>query len=950
VSLIVIHSRLPVHIFPLKISCRNALYTIPRLKIIQLRSGDNLRCTPRIDLLQPLILKLLGCSQTGAATELLIGYEKENKVSCVLPCLAVPFIPSSYQADHSNSRPWIMSWSPLEISLRLRQAIYETVAASALSTTPRNYVVSPAGEDPLRPFTVTVCTGQCNHPDELRPACETLLRHVRSHLRQGTRQSYHPSNVDEESSYLPESAVDKIFSEKNKNLVFDAIEELTPRHRRGVAAGVSPTTLRECYRKILLILLDLPRKYWSHIRHFTRHPELADKYLPFFSRPSNFPASDDEELWNIFEDAQWRFCAPRLRYTRDHVWGSKWILPFRIISELGRGRSGKIWAIEVDPEYDSLQVRNSSNLASSAGRTSPSQPRTYALKLFHSNGNDFENESHAYTELRASVHASNMHACGVVSYFGSFEHGDSAAIIFERATRNLETLLQTTQPTTDRAIWETWRGTFNLFISLRTLAAMGCERRPEEMFHMWHNDVCPKNTLVFGEPGAAIDIKLADLGLAHFRRIFTEQTTGLDQRGSVVYGAPEVFRWGINSMRGPTPARQNTEVWSVACMMSELAVWITLGPNGVQEYRQRRRNTQENQSHERPGLFHQNGDVSPAVTDMHTDILSSPASRPITRAVIQKLLNHMLCPADVRYDANVLHVIASGILDDHHYERNRQSPDDDDDNNPDDPSDPNGHQRSRPELSSEDDKNRHEDTDSCSGPSHISPPGGPSGRSDGQESEVCLPVQDHNTDEHSGKQPIPSSRMHRRRSESAPTCLFNNPDPFREKSQRDGGHDKIVVHVADGLDPKNLGPDETKGGQSTASANGDAPIVRGVNCGCQKKTSESDNGNLDPETVSNLSASIQRLRTPIPDVKSKTGHRLLKRMSAIPNVVGFPKMEIHPVGPEMKDHEIDQQRQIKQWPREQTRTKRDCQIALTQFWTSELENRTIVSASNITSA
>lgn len=88
---------------------------------------------------------------------------------------------------------------------------------------------------------------------------------------------------------------------------------------------------------------------------------------------------------------------------------------------------------------------------------------------------------------------------------------------------------------------------------------------------------------------------------------------------------------------------QNVEIWSIGCILSEVATWITEGVPKVLEYRRRRALEVHGKSARHEELFFHDYKVLEAVKQMHEEIKQNSRSTDrITDAVIQRLVKAMM--------------------------------------------------------------------------------------------------------------------------------------------------------------------------------------------------------------------------------------------------------------------------------------------------------------------
>lgn len=116
---------------------------------------------------------------------------------------------------------------------------------------------------------------------------------------------------------------------------------------------LDPETIRNKYPKVFLILLLTGNGRF--ISHFVRHDSLCDQYLPFRTRPHEFPHTSNIDFFTSFCRQQWEFCAQIFHYGTDQRFDEKdLILPIISIEKLEGGGSATVHKIGLHPAYNEL--------------------------------------------------------------------------------------------------------------------------------------------------------------------------------------------------------------------------------------------------------------------------------------------------------------------------------------------------------------------------------------------------------------------------------------------------------------------------------------------------------------------------------------------------------------------------------------------------------------------
>lgn len=214
----------------------------------------------------------------------------------------------------------------------------------------------------------------------------------------------------------------------------------------------------------------------------------------------------------------------------------------------------------------------------------------------------------------------------------------------------------------------------------------------------WHQDIKPENILVCSDPSTSpydVHFRLADLGLSHFRRekarceqaqkqgqstledVRDKDAGGTREYGralprpvqdkltNVYTGAPECYRRSSSLYPPKRAIGQSVDIWSLGCVYSEAAQWIVHGPDGLEQYRQRRLDsTKAIRGHMDPGCFHDTVKVLKCVKSVHDELFRNKRESDfMMRPVLKKMVEEMLYENVGRPTATLLLYKVGGIVD-----------------------------------------------------------------------------------------------------------------------------------------------------------------------------------------------------------------------------------------------------------------------------------------------
>ncbi|KAL6716241.1 hypothetical protein ACLMJK_005807 [Lecanora helva] len=470
------------------------------------------------------------------------------------------------------------------------------------------------------------------------------------------RKGYAGIDHTRENTYIPLTVIQEYFQRPSRmEILLNAV----------VQTGEAPQAsfVQRKYLRPFAILLSIGHGHL--ISDFVQHDSLEDQKLPFDQRPANFPEENNHILWELFYQRQWTYCPRELNYEMSTGLHKDTILPFQIECEIGPGRGGSayIYKIHVDNEYNQLNY-----LADHNDVDEPQHLATFVLKRYRGRRGSSEAERNFLIERNAFERLQSGHKMppSIVRYHGSFVHDEIYYMILSHADLgNLSEFMQRElPPSSGEEIINLWDTLFKLLMGLQAIHKY--QESDEHVTLGWHQNVTPTNILVKSRQGASIfdsDVILASFTCSHFKQIARNQfdTADKDSHGTYAYGAPETFRKEFNT---PLYVEQDVDIWSLGCVYSVVASWITAGWGKVEEYRlQRQTEVEQKLGLSHGDLFHDGQIPLEAVRSNHENVkLNHRIDDFITVKVLDLIMTNMLKTQGHRLNADQLYFEAQTIV------------------------------------------------------------------------------------------------------------------------------------------------------------------------------------------------------------------------------------------------------------------------------------------------
>lgn len=251
----------------------------------------------------------------------------------------------------------------------------------------------------------------------------------------------------------------------------------------------------------------------------------------------------------------------------------------------------------------------------------------------------------------------------IIGFYGSYMHGNTFHIILEFANEGtLEDFLHREPRPTDlhdiHVFWDHFLGVVNAVTVLHHVGREG---------GFCHHDITTRNILVSSrEKKSNYDYRfiLSDFGECRFRE---NMGIGRAASGTITYGAPELFDPDQDQRATASIllAGSQVDIWSLGCVLSEVATWIAFGVSGLEKYREMRRADPRSGSSKdlkKSDCFHDGVRVLPSVFGHHDNIRHALAEGDSMTGEVLGLVRNMLKRADDRFTAREARTMAVGAI------------------------------------------------------------------------------------------------------------------------------------------------------------------------------------------------------------------------------------------------------------------------------------------------
>lgn len=269
----------------------------------------------------------------------------------------------------------------------------------------------------------------------------------------------------------------------------------------------------------------------------------------------------------------------------------------------------------------------------------------------------FSNEVEAYTVLENQGEMEKASKY-FLRYYGSFIQNGKGFILLEYADQGslLDFFRKNHLPHERGELHRLWKSlSSNLLRGLEMLHSLN-ERVTEDVLRGIHQDLKPANIFVFsGEDGTPYSyrFKIGDFGLSSISLVKAKgkEMAGPDNKSTKMYGAPELTNYYQDLAHLDKGVTWEVDIWSLGCVLFEVAVWATCGERGREEFLEKReRDTAKVPHHHAQGYggsFHDGEKRIGAVDEMFVTIVERRrVFDDLTEPLAHIVLEEMLLPKD----------------------------------------------------------------------------------------------------------------------------------------------------------------------------------------------------------------------------------------------------------------------------------------------------------------
>ncbi|KAF2204802.1 kinase-like protein [Delitschia confertaspora ATCC 74209] len=417
----------------------------------------------------------------------------------------------------------------------------------------------------------------------------------------------------------------------------------------------SAGTIQRKYLRVFAVLILIKKVEW--IGYFLQQVHSDDSYLPFYplEHPPYFLSPERIDFFEEFYKTQWQFCA--LKFEKEEMFSNrdyepKQILPIIEKEPLKTGASCTTYKITLHDDYNLLFAKDDN-------RTH--KPKVFVLKTysieFPQAKRYYHNEVDAFKNLMEPKKVEQ----NIVTFYGSWRQDTTYNVLLEYADQGtlLDYFERNEPPEEAEDIIKFWSAILDLVKGLQRIHELELFTDGPRVLQGIHQDVKPSNILVCsGNQNSPYDVvfKLADMGLSHFTAVMKgEDAESIDGYGTAMYSAPECCRADTFRERSDLRVKPLIDIWSLECVLSEVAVWTVFGNRRLLKYRDLRAAETDQipqlKAAGYSGCFHNGRQVLQAVFAMHKKLRANHRNSDYIIEPILMMVENMLVSHRTRWTA-----------------------------------------------------------------------------------------------------------------------------------------------------------------------------------------------------------------------------------------------------------------------------------------------------------
>ncbi|KAI1504980.1 kinase-like domain-containing protein [Biscogniauxia marginata] len=380
-----------------------------------------------------------------------------------------------------------------------------------------------------------------NKPRDYRALMPKLYRRYNFPTQGGTKKKFVPRGVIERLS--TESEIKTIIKD-------EALAKYVSRH----------------LRTMFVISCHCSKEKTEECMAFAREKGYKDSSLPLSNDENS------ETLFGAFVNFEGPFCSPIFKKDEQLNLTLHWSVPIWLCGHIGSGCFSNVYKVKIHPDHDQLQEPTS---------------QYYAMKSYNKvNGIlSYDRESEFHAQLAGIKHEN------IVRPLTHWTYESSYYMLFPCADYNLEEYMKkkTIQLSSQQMVQWVLKQIWDLSGALRAFHDVKSATKELSGYHM---DIKPENVLVFKSDNMKeCYLGLSDFGCGKITALISRSQSGGGHRshqtehkmGNLTFQAPEAYP---NKKCG-----RKADIWSMGAVFLEIMVWLLLGPNKLDKFRDKREGT-----------------------------------------------------------------------------------------------------------------------------------------------------------------------------------------------------------------------------------------------------------------------------------------------------------------------------------------------------------------------